>query len=212
MAFIGNGAQLTDLDAGDIASGTLPVARGGTGVTSVGTSGNVLTSNGSVWTSTAIPAPTIADGSITDAKISDTVTAGSVYIGLSNQIARSSGESPNFTSLTKFGEGFIFRGGTANFRLKMYNGNTGPNPETKTLSVRLYRSGVAIAPEQSISVPINAYSGFVNFSNISYASQGTMEVWCRGPSAAYILGFADFQIGVSSPLKINPIAELIATI
>jgi hypothetical protein len=34
MAFIGNGAQLTDLDAGDIASGTLPVARGGTGTTS----------------------------------------------------------------------------------------------------------------------------------------------------------------------------------
>jgi hypothetical protein len=34
MAFIGNGAQLTDLDAGDIASGTLPVARGGTGTAS----------------------------------------------------------------------------------------------------------------------------------------------------------------------------------
>jgi hypothetical protein len=33
MAFIGNGAQLTDLDAGDIASGTLPLARGGTGTT-----------------------------------------------------------------------------------------------------------------------------------------------------------------------------------
>ena len=34
MAFIGNGAQLTDLDAGDIASGTLPVVRGGTGTAS----------------------------------------------------------------------------------------------------------------------------------------------------------------------------------
>jgi hypothetical protein len=34
MAFIGNGAQLTDLDAGDIASGTLAVARGGTGTAS----------------------------------------------------------------------------------------------------------------------------------------------------------------------------------
>jgi hypothetical protein len=33
MAFIGNGAQLTDLDAADIASGTLPLARGGTGTT-----------------------------------------------------------------------------------------------------------------------------------------------------------------------------------
>ena len=32
-------------------SGTLPVANGGTGLTSAGTSGNVLVSNGSVWTS-----------------------------------------------------------------------------------------------------------------------------------------------------------------
>jgi hypothetical protein len=31
MAFIGNGAQLTDLDAGDIASGTVPTARLGSG-------------------------------------------------------------------------------------------------------------------------------------------------------------------------------------
>jgi hypothetical protein len=32
-------------------SGTLPVANGGTGVTSAGASGNVLTSNGSAWVS-----------------------------------------------------------------------------------------------------------------------------------------------------------------
>ncbi len=41
----------TDLIAG------LPAARGGTGLTAAGTSGNVLTSNGSAWTSSA-PAPT----------------------------------------------------------------------------------------------------------------------------------------------------------
>lgn len=34
----------------------LPVASGGTGVTSPGTSGNVLTSNGTAWASTALPA------------------------------------------------------------------------------------------------------------------------------------------------------------
>lgn len=34
-------------------SGTLPVANGGTGVTATGTSGNVLTSNGSAWVSQA---------------------------------------------------------------------------------------------------------------------------------------------------------------
>lgn len=36
-------------------SGTLPVANGGTGITSAGTSGNVLISNGSAWTSAAAP-------------------------------------------------------------------------------------------------------------------------------------------------------------
>ena len=35
------------------ASGTLPVANGGTGLTSPGTAGNVLTSNGTTWTSSA---------------------------------------------------------------------------------------------------------------------------------------------------------------
>lgn len=39
------------------ASGTLPAGSGGTGLTSPGTSGNVLTSTGSAWVSSA-PAPT----------------------------------------------------------------------------------------------------------------------------------------------------------
>jgi len=37
----------------------LPVASGGTGLTSPGTSGNVLTSNGTAWSSAAIPTPFI---------------------------------------------------------------------------------------------------------------------------------------------------------
>jgi hypothetical protein len=43
-------------------TGTLPVANGGTGITSAGSNGNVLTSNGSIWTSAAPPssAPTTA--------------------------------------------------------------------------------------------------------------------------------------------------------
>jgi hypothetical protein len=38
------------------ATGTLPAANGGTGLGSPGTSGNVLTSNGSAWVSQALPA------------------------------------------------------------------------------------------------------------------------------------------------------------
>ena len=37
-------------------TGTLPVANGGTGLTSAGSSGNILTSNGTAWTSAAAPA------------------------------------------------------------------------------------------------------------------------------------------------------------
>jgi hypothetical protein len=44
-------------------AGTLPVAAGGTGLTSPGTSGNVLTSTGSAWASTA-PASSVATGTI----------------------------------------------------------------------------------------------------------------------------------------------------
>lgn len=47
---------VTGLDVSTANAGTLAVARGGTGVTSAGTSGNVLTSNGSAWVSQAISA------------------------------------------------------------------------------------------------------------------------------------------------------------
>jgi hypothetical protein len=72
MAFNGTGSNVTSLNAANIASGTLAVGRGGTGATTLnaaaviigngtsaptfvapGTSGNVLTSNGSAWASTA---------------------------------------------------------------------------------------------------------------------------------------------------------------
>ena len=71
-SFTGNGNQLTSLNAGNISSGTLPVANGGTGATTLtannvllgngtsalqavapGTNGNVLTSDGTTWTSAA---------------------------------------------------------------------------------------------------------------------------------------------------------------
>ena len=46
-------------------SGTaLPVANGGTGLTSPGTSGNILTSNGTTWTSSAAPASLTAGKAI----------------------------------------------------------------------------------------------------------------------------------------------------
>ena len=70
LTFNGSGAPLTSLNAGNISTGTLGVARGGTGASTLtannvllgngtsalqtvapGTNGNVLTSNGTTWTS-----------------------------------------------------------------------------------------------------------------------------------------------------------------
>lgn len=52
----GDGSGLTNLDAGDIAAGTLPVARGGTGVTSSTGTGNVVLSASPTLTGTVAAA------------------------------------------------------------------------------------------------------------------------------------------------------------
>jgi len=47
------GGTLANVNLTSQVTGTLPAAKGGTGLTSPGTSGNVLTSNGSSWTSSS---------------------------------------------------------------------------------------------------------------------------------------------------------------
>jgi hypothetical protein len=88
-SFIGSGASLTSLNAGNISAGTLGVARGGTGAATFsanavllgngtsafqevapGTSGNVLTSNGTTWTSAT---PTGGSGTVTSVTGTGTV-------------------------------------------------------------------------------------------------------------------------------------------
>ena len=59
----GSGASLTSLNAGNISSGTLAVARGGTGLSAAGASGNYLRSNGANWTSSTIQAGDVPSGS-----------------------------------------------------------------------------------------------------------------------------------------------------
>jgi hypothetical protein len=65
-------------------TGTLPVANGGTGVTSAGTNGNVLTSNGSAWVSQALPASGVSSingqtGAVTTTNI-DSIGSSGIYI------------------------------------------------------------------------------------------------------------------------------------
>ena len=83
----GDGSGLTGVSLTTGVSGTLPPANGGTGLTAPGTSGNVLKSNGSAWTSAAeaagYPAPTLIGVSGTVASATFQVaTAGSITITL----------------------------------------------------------------------------------------------------------------------------------
>jgi hypothetical protein len=68
-----DGSALTALNASNISSGTLTAANGGTGITSVGTAGNVLTSNGTAWTSVTPAVPSVG-GILDDQTISTSST------------------------------------------------------------------------------------------------------------------------------------------
>lgn len=59
--FFASGANLTSLNAGSITGGVLSVNYGGTGITSSGSLGNFLRSNGSNWSSSPIVAGDIPD-------------------------------------------------------------------------------------------------------------------------------------------------------
>ncbi len=59
----GNGSGLTNLNASSLTSGTVPVARGGTGITASGSAGNYLRSDGTNWISSAIQGSDFPAGS-----------------------------------------------------------------------------------------------------------------------------------------------------
>jgi hypothetical protein len=99
--FSGSGASISSLDANNISAGTLGVANGGTGATTLtannvllgngtsalqtvapGTNGNVLTSNGTTWTSTA-PATTNPAGSGSELQFRSSGTAFGAVTGSS---------------------------------------------------------------------------------------------------------------------------------
>ena len=55
------GGTLSGVNLASQIAGTLPIANGGTGLTAAGTNGNVLTSNGTNWISSAPAAAATVD-------------------------------------------------------------------------------------------------------------------------------------------------------
>jgi hypothetical protein len=87
-------------------TGTLPVANGGTGVTAPGTAGNLLTSNGTAWTSAAPAAPSgptltaVASGSLSDGSTVIVNADGTVSVVAA--VAQAVGSPVVFESATTF--------------------------------------------------------------------------------------------------------------
>jgi len=94
---------LTAIPLTSAVTGTLPVANGGTGITAVGASGNVLTSNGTAWVSSA---PT---GGVT----SLTGTAGQITVSASTGAVTLSLPA-TLTQVQTFSGGLIGKGTTTN--------------------------------------------------------------------------------------------------
>lgn len=122
----GDGAGLTNLNASNIASGTLdnarlgvvPVGKGGTGLNTAGTSGNFLRSDGAQWSSAPLTAADIPAGSANyvqsnpaaqqagvsfnvggNGTVGGTLTANSLNVVGSFSAASFSGNGSNLTNL-----------------------------------------------------------------------------------------------------------------
>jgi hypothetical protein len=91
--FAGSGADLTNLDAGDISTGTLAVARGGTGVTtSTGSGNNVLS------TSPTLVTPIL--GTPTSGNLSNCTADGTNLVGYRNVPQSGSDKTSSYTLTT----------------------------------------------------------------------------------------------------------------
>jgi hypothetical protein len=92
-SFTGSGADLTNLDAGDISAGTLAVARGGTGVTTSTGSGNTVLS-----TSPTLTTPIL--GTPTSGNLSNCTADGTNLVGYRNVPQSGSDKTSSYTLAT----------------------------------------------------------------------------------------------------------------
>jgi hypothetical protein len=195
------------LDATDGLTGAVPVGNGGTGLTSVGTSGNVLTSNGSVWTSTAPASPTPADGSITDPKIADGITAGTNWFPLftgdfSDWSLMGSYHPENIGNQLTF-TARVLRGGTYRFRVSAFNIESAGN--NATMGFRIYQNGTALG-SQTTTTAVARETRTLTSSDVTLTTGSVVQFYCQTITANRRLFFSQLQCGVSNTLKILPIS------
>ncbi|MEQ9107957.1 MAG: tail fiber domain-containing protein [Limnobacter sp.] len=93
-SFSGNGSALTNLNASNFTTGTVPVARGGTGLSATPTNGQLLIGNGTGYTLGTLTG--------TANQVNVTNGAGSITLSLPQNIATTS--TPTFGGMTLNGE------------------------------------------------------------------------------------------------------------
>ena len=132
------GGTLSGVSLTSQVSGTLPAGNGGTGITTPGTAGNVLTSNGSAWVSSAVTA------SGTFAANNGTVSAPSIYFA-------------NSSTTGYFSAGGILASAVDGVRAMYVSSSTSTNPVSATcLGVN---AGTGINGQNCVAIGASAISG-----------------------------------------------------
>jgi uncharacterized delta-60 repeat protein len=162
------------VDAGDVTTGTLAIARGGTGQASTPTNGQLLIGNGTGFSLAALTAGT---------NISITNSAGGITIGVTGLAAAVSGTGTGGTVPRWVGSGTVSEIGTGTIQDNGTNIGVGGAPDgtAKAMVHGSFRStGVAGfngAPDASFAVTANGNlkvtgSG-LNINNVAYTLPGT---------------------------------------
>lgn len=195
-------------------AGTLNVANGGTGATTLSanavllgngtsalqavapsTSGNVLTSNGTSWVSSSIPAPTIADGSVTAPKFNSFTASSTFCLVTTNTLAATSlTTSPAIKYESRF-----FRNGTFRVKADIYTYND--YPATVTFYARIYRNGSAVGNTYSVSRTegTNGTATGVSLGDITFATGDLFQIymWSSVNSSSVGIYFTRMWIGTA---------------
>ncbi len=129
VSFSGNGSGITNLGASNISSGTLPVARGGTGVTTAPASGQLLIGNGAGYTQSTLSSGT---------GISVTSAAGAITVSTSGNFG-----AQNLTTTGSLSSGTTTLGTTSTGALTT-TGSTVNGDEAVTGFVTLGSSSPAV--------------------------------------------------------------------
>ena len=155
-----------------------------------GTNGNVLTSNGTTWTSATPASFTLSDTNVPN------VTFGTKYFPLTNNSEIGNVSS---SSATKIASARVLRTGTYNFRLRI--GHT--DSVNQLVYSRIYANGSALGTEQSTNQS-SAYTTQTH-TNISLTRGDIVQLYIRRGTAAAAIA-ASWQAGVDETVGFLPIS------